>query len=66
MAIFVGVKILAHQPGAGRLIENMDSEFREWSIKFGGSGYIVMYHFNGGAVTILAVRHQKEVGSNQD
>jgi plasmid stabilization system protein ParE len=31
-------------------------------IDFGDSGYVARYHFDGEVVTILAVRHQKEVG----
>lgn len=61
-AIRVGVKILAHQPEAGRPVEDMDSVFREWPINFGSSGYIALYRLSDDAVTILAVRHQKEVG----
>ncbi len=61
-AIRAGVKILAHQPEAGRPTENMDPTFREWPIDFGGSGYIALYRFDGEIAAILAVRHQKEAG----
>ena len=61
-ALRAGVKILAHQPGIGRPIEDMDPEFREWLIDFGDSGYAILYRFDGGMVAILAVRHQKEAG----
>ena len=57
-----GVKILAHQPEAGRPIEDMDTVFREWLIDFGSSGYVALYQFDGETATILAVRHQKEAG----
>ena len=57
-----GVKALGHQSGIGRPIEDMPDEFREWMIDFGGSGYVVRYRIDADAVTILAVRHQKEVG----
>lgn len=60
--IRTGVKILAHQPQAGRPVEEMDLEFREWLVDFGSSGYIALYRFDGETVTILAVRHQKEKG----
>ena len=60
--IRAGVKILAHQPEAGRPVEDMDPAFREWLIDFGSSGYIAWYHFDGKAATVLAVRHQKEAG----
>lgn len=57
-----GVKVLGHQPVIGRPIEDMPDEFREWMIDFGDSGYVARYHIDADAVTILAVRHQKEVG----
>ena len=60
--IFSGVKILAHQPGTGRPVEDMDPEFREGPIDFGSSGYITLYRFEGKTAAILAVRHQKEAG----
>jgi len=58
MAIRAGVKILAHQLGAGRPVEDLDPEYREWPIDFGGSGYIALYRFDGKTAAILAVRHQ--------
>ena len=57
-----GVKVLGHQPGTGRPIEDLPDEFREWLIDFGDSGYVTRYRIAADAVTILAVRHQKEVG----
>lgn len=61
-AIRQGVKVLGQQPGIGRPIEDMPDEFREWIIDFGDSGYVARYRINSDAVTILGVRHQKEVG----
>jgi len=61
-AIRQEVKVLALQPGIGRPIEEMPPEFREWLIDFGHNGYVTMYRHDGDVVTILAVRHQKEVG----
>ena len=40
----------------------MGDEIREWIIDFCDSGYVVRYRFVPQSVTILAVRHQKEVG----
>jgi plasmid stabilization system protein ParE len=57
-----GVKVLGYQPGIGRPIEDMPDEFREWLIDYGDSGYVARYRIDADAVTILAVRHQKEVG----
>ncbi len=61
-AIRQEVKVLALQPGIGRPVEEMPPEFRGWMIDFGHSGYVVMYHHDGNVITILAVRHQREVG----
>ncbi len=40
----------------------MPDAFREWIIDFGDSGYVARYHIGSNVVTILAVRHPKEVG----
>ncbi|HRH28843.1 MAG TPA: type II toxin-antitoxin system RelE/ParE family toxin [Aquabacterium sp.] len=61
-AIRQGVTVLSQQPGVGRPIEDLPDEFREWIIDFGDSGYVVRYRIDTKAVTILVVRHQKEVG----
>lgn len=61
-AIRSGVKVLSHQSNLGRPVEDMEFEYREWLIDFGGSGYIALYRVENEAVAILAVRHQKEVG----
>jgi plasmid stabilization system protein ParE len=61
-AVRQALKVLEQQPGVGRPIEDMPDDFREWIIDFGDSGYIARYRIGMDAVTILAVRHQKEVG----
>lgn len=61
-AIRLGVKVLEQQPGLGRPVEDMDVEFRDWIIDFGDSGYVARYRVDQQSITILAVRHQKEVG----
>ena len=62
-AIRLGVRVLGSQVQLGRPIEDMTEAYREWPIDFGDSGYVVRYRIADDAVTILAVRHQKEVGS---
>jgi hypothetical protein len=57
-----GVRVLGQQPGIGRPIDEMPDEFREWAIDFGDSGYVARYRLDSDVVTMLAVRHQKEVG----
>ena len=61
-AIRTSVKTLEGQPHAGRPVQDMDPEFREWLIPFGASGYVVLYRFEDPLVVILAVRHQREAG----
>lgn len=61
-AIRQGVNVLEQQPGIGRPVEDMDDEFRGWIIDFGDSGYVARYRVGQNFVTVLAVRHQKEVG----
>lgn len=60
--IVKAVQVLGLQPRLGRPIEDMPDEFREWIIDFGDSGYVARYRIDTEAVTILAVRQQKEVG----
>jgi plasmid stabilization system protein ParE len=60
-AIRAGVKIVARHPEIGRPAEDLESECREWPISFGDSGYVVLYRHDGELVTVLALRHQKEV-----
>jgi len=61
-AIRQGMSTLETQPQAGRPMPDMDPEFREWFINFGGSGYIALYRFDGSQAVVLAVRHQRETG----
>lgn len=60
--IITGVQALGMHPRMGRLVEDLPEQYREWLIDFGDSGYIARYHIDSDAVTILAVRHQKEAG----
>jgi plasmid stabilization system protein ParE len=61
-AIRQGVKSLSKFPETGRPVEELPTEFREWVIEFGSGAYVVLYHYNGREVVILAVRHGFEAG----
>ena len=61
-AIRRGVKVPSLHPGIGRPVLDMDDEFRDWIIDFGDSGYVARYRLDAGDITILALRHQREVG----
>jgi addiction module RelE/StbE family toxin len=55
-----GVKLLAHQPIAGRPAEGKAAGFREWHIHFGSSGYVALYRMEPDAIVIANVRHGRE------
>lgn len=61
-AIRQGVRMLGLYPRMGRMLEELPEQYREWPIDFGDSGYVACYHIDDDAITILAVRHQKEAG----
>lgn len=61
-AIIKSVGVLANQPGIGRPVLDMPNNFREWLIDFGDTGYVALYAFSANEVTVLAIRHQREVG----
>ena len=60
-AIRQGLQVLGSHPMMGRLIEDLPEQYREWLIDFGNSGYTARYCIDGNLVTVLAVRHQKEL-----
>ena len=55
-----GVKLLERHPDAGRPVEDLAHEFREWPIDFGNNGYVALYRQDGNRVVILAIRHARE------
>ncbi|EPE94305.1 type II toxin-antitoxin system RelE/ParE family toxin [Rhizobium grahamii] len=61
-AILKGLRALGSHPQMGRLVEDLPDQYREWLIEFGDSGYIARYRLDEDILTVLAVRHQKEVG----
>jgi len=65
--IIKAVQVLRQQPMVGRPVEDLPPEYREWMIDFGASGYVALYRYagEGGAVTVLALRHQREAGYEQ-
>jgi plasmid stabilization system protein ParE len=61
-AIRLGVKILGRRPEIGRTVDGLPIEVREWVIEFGQSAYVARYAYEGRTVTIVAIRHGREVG----
>lgn len=62
VAITKAVQLLGQHPQIGRPVEEMNIEYRELLIDFGDSGYVALYRYEGDLVTVLSLRHQKEVG----
>jgi plasmid stabilization system protein ParE len=61
-AIRQGVKAHGKHPRLGRPSYELPLEIREWVIEFGSGAYIVLYHFDGKQVVVLAIRHGREAG----
>ena len=59
-AIDEGVNALASHPEIGR--PHQGAELREWFIAFGNGGYLVLYRYDNDGVTLLAMRHSRELG----
>lgn len=61
LAIREAFMSLKHSPMIGRPVEDRGG-LRELVIDFGASGYLAMYRFEPplDAVTILAIKHQRE------
>ena len=60
--IRASVRILESQVQLGRPVEELGTDFREWLIKFGSTGYVVLYRIDGDLTVLLAIRHQREIG----
>jgi toxin ParE1/3/4 len=60
-AIRHGTAILRKFPHAGRQAEDLNQEHQEILIPFGSSGYSVLYALDDSNITILAVKHQREL-----
>lgn len=62
VVIIKAIQLLGQQPQIGRPSEEMDIEYRELLIDFGDSGYVALYRYERDLVTVLSLRHQKEIG----
>ena len=56
--------LLEQFPNAGRPTEDLEPEYRELLIPFGGAGYVLVYEIIGNEIYILALKHQKDAGYN--
>jgi plasmid stabilization system protein ParE len=61
-AIIQAIQSLRQFPERGRNADWLGENYREFVIRFGGTGYVAIYRIDYPKVSILAVRHQKEAG----
>ena len=63
-ALLQQADILEVFPNAGRPADDLEPEHRELLVPFGATGYVLLYRVDpeNPLVTVLSVRHQKEVG----
>ena len=61
VAIAKAIQVLGPHPQIGRPAYDMEPEYRELLVDFGDSGYVVLYRYESDLVTVLALRHQKEL-----
>lgn len=62
VTITKAIQLLGQHPQIGRPAAEMEIEYRELLIDFGDSGYVALYRYERDLVTVLSLRHQKEVG----
>jgi plasmid stabilization system protein ParE len=61
-AIRNGLRTLRAAPEAGTTVPWLPDGYREWTIPFGKSAYVILYRFLGKEVVIQAIRHGRERG----
>ncbi len=59
-AIQEGVRLLRQFPDAGRPAEQYGNGRREWFIRFGDGGYLILYRHFGDDIAVAALRHSRE------
>jgi plasmid stabilization system protein ParE len=62
IVIRTALQTLREQPQSGTIVEWLPDGYREWYIRFGGSGYVVLYRYLGEEIVIQAIRHGRESG----
>lgn len=63
LTITDAIKLLELQPLMAPPAQDMSEHYRDLTIEFGDSGFVVRYHYaDGDLVVVVAIRHQKEAG----
>ena len=61
-AVRSGANILTDHPQIGRPALDWPGGYREWPIRYGAAGYVMLYRPFEDDVVILALRHMREAG----
>ena len=64
--IQTSLQVLLDNPRIGRNAAFPPDGKREWPIRFGSAGYVVLYHLRDDEIIILRVKHMKETGFLED
>lgn len=64
-AIARALHSLEELPEIGRPIDSLP-EYRELLIEFGVSGYVALYRVTDAHIVVVAIRHQREAGYQED
>ncbi len=64
--IQTSLQILIDNPRIGRNAAFPPDGKREWPIRFGSAGYVVLYRIRADEIVFLRVRHMKEAGFLED
>ena len=59
-AIYAGVDFVAENPQVGRKMDDMPPGYRRWWVRFGASGYVLLYRVFSDSIVILSVKHGLE------
>jgi len=60
--VHTAVRRLISFPESGRPIPDGDSAHRELLVRFGRSGYVVIYGFDKNDIVVVSIHHQSEAG----
>lgn len=61
-AIRSGTNILTDHPQIGRSALDWRGGYREWPIRYGAAGYVILYRLVDNDIVVLAIRHMREAG----
>ena len=54
------MEFVAENPLVGRKMDDMPPGYRRWWVRFGASGYVLLYRVFSDSIVILSVKHGLE------